>query len=51
MNSIEKSIVSNLEGEKRELEKKATTSSEIARLHKGTDEDAIQYRKTLQRWD
>jgi len=51
MNSIEKSIVSNLEGDRRDPEKKATTSSEIARLHKGTDEAAIEYRKKLQRWD
>jgi len=51
MNTIEKSIVSNLEGDRRDPEKKATTSSEIARLHKGTDEAAIEYRKKLQRWD
>jgi len=37
-----------------EIEKKSdkdSTSSKITRLHKGEDEEAIEYRKTLQRWD
>ena len=35
----------------RSKEKKESTSSEIARLHKGDDSEAIRYRKALQRWD
>ena len=55
MSAIEKSILSNLESnptsENSDKSEKKTTSSGIARLHKGEDELALEYRKTLQKWD
>jgi hypothetical protein len=64
MSSNEKSNVSNLEGvpkpvddnesEKKKIEsesQESTPSSGIARFHKGTDDLALQYRKTLQNRD
>ena len=54
MSSIDKSNNSNLEGQEKlkpPSESNSTPSSGISRLHKGEDEMALDYRKTLIRWD
>ena len=54
MSSIDKSNNSNLEGAEKlrpPSESNSTPSSGIPRLHKGEDEMALDYRKTLMKWD
>ena len=43
--------MSNIDKSNKSADLEGTPSSGIPRLHKGDDEQALEYRKTLQRWD